>query len=60
MLTFCNEAVKRKVCVVPGNAFLTDETQPCNSFRMNFSTPTDENIVKGVQILGELAKDLLK
>ena len=60
MLTFCNEAVKRKACVVPGNAFLTDETQPCNSFRMNFSTPTDENIVKGVQILGELAKDLLK
>ena len=52
--------IRDRVCVVPGNAFLTDETQPCNSFRMNFSTPTDENIVKGVQILGELAKDLLK
>ncbi|MDD5953056.1 MAG: PLP-dependent aminotransferase family protein [Oscillospiraceae bacterium] len=59
MLTFCSEAVKRKVCVVPGSAFLTDESQPCQSFRMNFSTPTDENIVKGVETLGQLAKDMM-
>jgi 2-aminoadipate transaminase len=59
MMTFCSEGVKRKVCVVPGNAFLTDETAPCQSFRMNFSTPTDEAIVKGVEILGQLAKDML-
>lgn len=59
MMTFCSEAVKRKVCVVPGNAFLTDETAPCQSFRMNFSTPTDEDIVKGVEILGQLAKEML-
>lgn len=59
MMEFCAEAVKRKVCVVPGNAFLTDETAPCQSFRMNFSTPTDEQIVAGVEILGQLAKDML-
>lgn len=55
MPSFCKEAVLNKVCVVPGNAFLTDENTPCNSFRINFSTPTDEQLEKGIKILGELA-----
>ncbi|HEX3040235.1 MAG TPA: PLP-dependent aminotransferase family protein [Caproiciproducens sp.] len=60
MQDFCKQAVLRKVCVVPGNAFLTDENEPCQSFRINFSTPTDEQLVKGIQILGELAKEMIK
>lgn len=56
MPSFCKEAVLNKVCVVPGNAFLTDENEKCNSFRINFSTPTDEQLVKGIKILGQLAK----
>jgi 2-aminoadipate transaminase len=60
MLDFCKQAVLRKVCVVPGNAFLTDESEPCQSFRINYSTPTDEQLVKGIEILGELAKDIIK
>lgn len=59
MLEFCKQAVLRKVCVVPGNAFLTDESAPCQSFRINFSTPTDEQLVRGIQILGDLAKEIL-
>ncbi|MCI9576398.1 MAG: PLP-dependent aminotransferase family protein [Clostridiales bacterium] len=59
MMEFCNRAVQRKVCVVPGSAFLTDETAPCQSFRMNFSTPTDEQIVEGVEILGQLAAEMI-
>lgn len=55
MPSFCKEAVLNKVCVVPGNAFLTDENDKCNSFRINFSTPTDEQLEKGIKILGELA-----
>ena len=55
MPTFCKEAVLNKVCVVPGNAFLTDENEKCSSFRINFSTPTDEQLEKGIKILGELA-----
>jgi 2-aminoadipate transaminase len=58
MLKFCKEAVLRKVCVVPGNAFLADESEVSHSFRVNFSTPTDEQLVKGVKILGELVKEL--
>ncbi|MDY2856354.1 MAG: PLP-dependent aminotransferase family protein [Oscillospiraceae bacterium] len=58
MLDFCKEAVKRKVCVVPGNAFLTDENEECHTFRVNFSTPTDQQLEKGVKILGQLIKEL--
>ena len=59
MLDFCKQAVLRKVCVVPGNAFLTDENEPCRSFRINFSTPTDIQLLKGIQILGQLAKEII-
>lgn len=59
MTQFCKEAVLRKVCVVPGNAFLTDESESCDSFRINFSTPTDEQLEKGIRILGELAGEVL-
>lgn len=55
MPQFCKDAVVKKVCVVPGNAFLTDENEECHSFRINFSTPTDEQLEKGIKILGELA-----
>jgi Transcriptional regulators containing a DNA-binding HTH domain and an aminotransferase domain (MocR family) and their eukaryotic orthologs len=59
MTDFCKQAVLHKVCVVPGNAFLTDENDPCQSFRINFSTPTDEQLVQGIHILGDLAKEIL-
>lgn len=55
MLEFCKTAVLNKVCVVPGNAFLTDENEKTNAFRINFSTPTDEQLEKGIKILGEVA-----
>lgn len=58
MPQFCKTAVQNKVCVVPGNAFLTDENESCQSFRINFSTPTDEQLEKGIKILGELASSL--
>ena len=59
MTEFCKQAVLHKVCVVPGNAFLTDETEQCSSFRINFSTPTDEQLEKGIRILGKLASEVL-
>lgn len=60
MNAFCKQAVLNKVCVVPGTAFLMDESTPCQSFRINFSTPTDEQLVKGIKILGELADSIIK
>lgn len=60
MPEFVKRAIDHKVCVVPGNAFLTDESQPCQSFRINYTTPTDENLVRGIQLLGETAKDVIR
>lgn len=57
MPAFCKEAVQRKVAVVPGNAFLMDEGEPCQSFRINFSTPTDEQLEQGMAILGALVRE---
>lgn len=57
MLEFVQKAVEKKVAVVPGNAFLMNDTDSTQYIRMNFSTPSDENIIKGVKILGEVAKE---
>ena len=57
MMGFCTEAVHRKVAVVPGSAFMTSEKDETTSFRMNFSTPTDEQIEKGVDILSQLIRE---
>ena len=59
MLDFCTKAVKEyKIAIVPGTAFYINESDETRSFRLNFSTPTDENIVKGIEILGKLSKEL--
>lgn len=55
MTQFCKKAVEKKVAVVPGTAFLTDPQADTQCFRLNFSTPTDEAIVKGMKLLGEVA-----
>lgn len=58
MPAYVRQAIERKVCVVPGNAFLTDESQSTNGFRINFSTPTDEQLEKGIKALGKLIKEI--
>jgi 2-aminoadipate transaminase len=54
MMDYCKRAVQKNVAIVPGNAFLIDEAEPCSYFRVNFSTPTDEQMVKGMEILSGL------
>ncbi|MBQ6752775.1 MAG: PLP-dependent aminotransferase family protein [Clostridia bacterium] len=54
MIDFCKTAAAHKVAVVPGTAFLPDETASTQYIRLNFSTPTNEDMVKGIKILGEL------
>lgn len=58
MNAFCKKAVENKVAVVPGNAFSVDESVPSLSFRLNFSTPTDDQIEQGVEILAKVAKTM--
>lgn len=60
MMDFCTKAVRDyKIAVVPGTAFMINESEKTNSFRLNFSTPTDEQIVRGVKILGDMTKEIL-
>ena len=59
MLSFVQKALEKNVAVVPGNAFLDDDTKECHSFRMNYSTPTNEKIKEGVKILGEITYEML-
>lgn len=58
MMKFCANAVENKVAVVPGVAFMPYEDVATQSFRLNFSTPTDEQIVKGIEILGRLTNQI--
>lgn len=58
MLDFCKRGVEKKVAVVPGNAFLTDDSEECHYIRLNFSTPSDEAIKEGLARLGQVAADI--
>ena len=59
MLSFCSGAVqKMKVAVVPGSAFSINDEE-CRSFRVNFSTPTNVAMTRGVQNLGVFAREFL-
>lgn len=57
MLDYCKRLVENKVAVVPGTAFMIDDEVPCHYIRMNFSTPSDENIVKGIEIMAQVLKE---
>ncbi|WP_312643627.1 PLP-dependent aminotransferase family protein [Hydrogenoanaerobacterium sp.] len=58
MMNFCRIAAQNKVAVVPGSAFTTDDEVETTSFRLNFSTPTDDKIAQGCTILGKLTREL--
>lgn len=58
MMDFCRHAVENKVAVVPGSAFMVNDADKTRYFRMNFSTPSDENIVKGMERLAEVLKNV--
>ncbi|MDO7907963.1 PLP-dependent aminotransferase family protein [Paenibacillus sp. JX-17] len=56
MLDYAKAAAAEGVAVVPGTAFLVEETDACHAIRLNFSTPSDEQIERGVEILGQVLK----
>ena len=59
MNAFVKRAIENKVAVVPGTTFNCDTTAPSRCFRLNYSTPSDENIVKGCKILGDTAREFI-
>lgn len=56
---FLQKALEKKVAVVPGATFDCTPGAPSRSFRLNYSTPTDEQIIEGVCRLGAAARECL-
>ena len=56
MMDFTMKALENKVAVVPGTAFSVDTAAKSDRIRINYSTPTDEQIISGMEILGKLLK----
>ena len=54
---FIKEAAARNVRVVPGATFDCDTSAVSQSFRLNFSTPSDAQIVDGIRILSSIARE---
>ena len=50
---FVKTCIENKLAVVPGSTFLPNESEISHSFRMNFSMPSDEQIIKGVDIIAK-------
>ena len=60
MNDFCRKAVQDyKIAVVPGNSFNIEEGEVSHSFRLNYSTPTNEQIKKGMDILARMTREML-
>ncbi len=55
---FVKKCLDRKVAIVPGSTFMTDIEKDVNTFRLNYSTSKDEDIIKGIGILGEVLRGI--
>lgn len=53
------KCLEKKVAIVPGSNFATDIYAPSNMFRLNYSSPTLENIEEGIKRLGEVLGQML-
>jgi 2-aminoadipate transaminase len=59
MPAFVRKASENKVFVVPGVAFNCDESAPSQSFRLNYSMPSLEDIDNGIQLLSDIIRRYL-
>jgi 2-aminoadipate transaminase len=57
--TLLERAMLQNVLFVPGQNFYVGSAHGLNTFRMNFSNPSKEEIVQGIKIMGDLIRHLL-
>ncbi len=57
---FLKACIAEKLMIVPGATFNCDVTEGSMSFRLNYSTPSDEQIKEGVARLGKVAREFVK
>lgn len=58
MPAFVAKCLARNLALIPGNAFMVDDSAPCQSVRMNYSTPTSAQIERGVEIMAEVLAEM--
>lgn len=51
--------LEKKVAVVPGTAFNCDTGAPTNSVRLNYSTPSCEQIERGIKLFADTVREML-
>ncbi|MBQ2932688.1 MAG: PLP-dependent aminotransferase family protein [Clostridia bacterium] len=56
---FMKKALEKNVAFVPGTSCMIDDKATYSTFRMNYSTASEEEIVKGVTLLGEVLHDYM-
>ena len=56
---FVWNAIDRGVSCVPGLGFMIDQDAPNSAVRLCYSTPTDDEINRGMTILGQLSHEML-
>lgn len=54
---FTAKALQAGVAVVKSGAFAVDAAKPGHGIRLNFSAPTDANIIKGSRLFAQLTRD---
>ncbi|MBR6840286.1 MAG: PLP-dependent aminotransferase family protein [Oscillospiraceae bacterium] len=59
-LDFATLAANKGVAFVPGCSFMVNDSDPCPAFRLNYSTPSKENIDRGIRIMAEAIDEYLK
>lgn len=57
---FTWKGIDRGVVCVPGSGFAIDGNKPSHMVRMCYATATDEEIVKGAEIVGRLTCDMIE
>lgn len=53
------KALEKNVAFVPGSNTMIDDKAPSNSFRLNYSTASEEDIKVGIRLLGEVLHELV-
>lgn len=53
------KALEKGVAFVPGNATMIDDKAVYSTFRMNYSNASEENIEKGIKLLGEVLHEIM-
>lgn len=55
---FVSRCSEKNVFVVPGTAFLPDESESTRSFRLNYSMPSDDEIEMGIKVMAQVIDDM--